>query len=91
MTHDCHLVNWFTPSTIVQTSSSTADLATRRECAERIPLMQPYARPRNSRIRGVEDMCIFWREPAIAMIIDTSNACITIQMMNVFRPRSSSS
>lgn len=88
---DCQRLNWLILSTIVLTKSSTADLATSRECADNIPLMHPYARPRKRRIRGFEArLGIRDRDPATAMIVITNNACIAIQITKVLLPISSS-
>jgi hypothetical protein len=48
MSHDWYEWNWLTWSMMVLTSSSTADLATRSEWADRIPLIRAYARPRKT-------------------------------------------
>ncbi len=86
MAHDCHLLNWLILSTIVRTSNSTADFATSNECADKIPLIQPYANPLNSRIRGLEDMLMFDRNPARTMIPITKRVCRIIHTTKVFLP-----
>lgn len=53
MIQDCQRLNWFTRSTMVRTISSTADLATRSECAESMPLTDPYIIPRSTFMRGL--------------------------------------
>ena len=91
MAQDCQRLNWFTRSTIVRTRSSTADLATRRECAESMPLIQPYARPRRRRTRGLEDMLgIRERNPATMIMPVTSKAWHIIHIIKVLLPSSNS-
>jgi hypothetical protein len=60
--HDCHRLNWLFRSAMVRTSSSTADLASNKQCAERMPLALPYAIPRISRIR-----CVFFEGNLLSM------------------------
>lgn len=91
MTQDCHLLNWLILSTMVRTSSSTADFATSNECADKIPLIHPYASPLNSRIRGLEDMLLLDRNPATIMIAITKIACRTIHTTNGFLPNKNNS
>ena len=91
MAQDCHLLNWLILSTIVRTSNSTADFATSNEWADRIPLILPYANPLNSRIRGLEDMLMFDRNPASTMIPITKMACRTIHTTKGLLPNNNNS
>ena len=51
--------------------------------------MQPYARPRKSRIRGLEDILgIRARKPATPMITATNSVCKIIQTTKARRPSS---
>ena len=90
---DCQRLNSLCLSTIVRTSSSTADLATSNECAESIPLMHPYAIPLIGRNRGLLLVRGFmsFRVLAPPMTAITRNAWPIIQSMNWRRPRSSRS
>ena len=78
---------------MVRTSSSTADFATRSECAERIPLTPPYAMPRSSLILGV----LLFRGRQILMAFALPVTATTrivwhiIQMINCRRPSRSKS
>lgn len=76
----------------VRTRSSTADFATSSECADRIPLMAPYANPRRSRTRGLPDMLVILvKSPAITMTATTKIAWHIIHVTKGPRPRRNSS
>ena len=88
MIQDCHLLNWFFRSTIVRTRSSTADLATNKEWADKTPLIAPYAIPLRRRIRGVlqvRGLRIF-RSLTPMMMTATRIAWPIIQIINWRRP-----
>ena len=86
-------LNWLSPTTMVRTRSSTADLATSRECAESMPLTPPYAIPRNNLMRGLllfgPLRSFIVREPM--RIAATATAVPTIHSTNCHLPRRSRS